>query len=96
MGLDLNKARKELADKTLVEVHRETAWTWGSRAVVAFDAVPLTEDLKKRIKAWMLAQEYEHEALEHAALVDDGGLLVGEVIRAIKAYKERAERSVLP
>lgn len=70
----LDKARKELAGKTLKDIQVETALVWCGRACVAaqegngHDAI-----------------EYAHEAIEHAALsgFDD---LLKDVRRMLRAY----------
>ena len=61
----LYKASKEQSTgKTLHDIQVETALTWAGRACVAA-AMDLHDD----------AKEYAHEALEHAALSGDDGLL---------------------
>jgi len=66
--------RVELARKTLAEVQRETAFTWARRARRAYlnSAASMREGKSAEHVRWLLdAQEYEHEALEHAALADN-------------------------
>lgn len=60
----VEKARGELAQKTMLAVQRETARTWAGRALVA----------KERGND-MDAHEYAHESIEHAALSGDNALL---------------------
>jgi hypothetical protein len=69
MGFDFKKAAEELAKKSLDEIQLATAYTWASRACVAYESyLGESGDLK-----WYLdAKEYEHEALEHAALIKRG------------------------
>jgi hypothetical protein len=54
----------ELGRKSLQEIQAETAETWAYRAYAA-----------KMRGLYVDAVEYEHEALEHAALSGDDGLL---------------------
>lgn len=65
-------AMEELQSKTLATIQAETAITWAYRAWAA-------KQLGKTMDAW----EYEHEALEHAALSDPRMLdLVREIMGA--------------
>jgi len=81
--LDVKAAKKELAEKTLDQIQRETAWKWASRAVASFENV-LEAKNEKKVSAFMAGQEYLHEAIEHASLVDDGdGDLVDDIKMAI-------------
>lgn len=73
--LKLDEATAELEDKTYEQIQIETAWKWGSRAVAAYKLGDPQ------------AQEYEHEALEHAALVDDSGQLIAELTKEMSKYK---------
>lgn len=63
--IDLDSARKEIREKTLDQIQRETAYKWASRALAARE---MFEDDQQFILDYA---EYTHEALEHAALVDD-------------------------
>jgi hypothetical protein len=63
----LAHARDELAKKTLADINRETAMLWGARALVA-----LARYRETGIASWLSdATEYQHEAVEHAALSGD-------------------------
>jgi hypothetical protein len=62
----IDAASNELLDKSIGEVHRETAVTWAARGMAALRFYKESGD--KEI-AWLAdAGEYLHEALEHAAL----------------------------
>jgi hypothetical protein len=64
MQFDVDRADKELRVKTLTSIQLETAATWGARAAVAYRFYAGTRDV-----SWLLdAEEYYHEAVEHAAL----------------------------
>jgi hypothetical protein len=59
----IEAARADLSAKSKEQIETETAATWGARAVVAYDYYLSSHDL-----VWLvLAIEYRHEALEHAA-----------------------------
>ena len=70
----LDKARNELAARTLRDIQRETALTWCGRACVAAQ-MGLESD----------AREYAHEAIEHAALSGPDDLL-GVVREALRFH----------
>jgi hypothetical protein len=86
---DVEAAVKELEEKDLKQIHLETAKTWLSRGLAAVrlaDACGDDEDDERT--AWLLdAEEYLHEALEHAALAIDGPLCSepAVVTRRVKA-----------
>ena len=60
----LLKAQAELQRKSLKQIHAETAFTWAYRAWAA-QTMGFRDD----------SIEYGHEALEHAALSGDDGVL---------------------
>jgi hypothetical protein len=58
---------EELHHQSIRDIQRQTAVTWAGRAAAAFHFYGQGAGLP-----WLLdATEYEHEALEHAALVTD-------------------------
>jgi hypothetical protein len=68
--MTLNEARAELAVKPLRAIQAETAWVWATRAAAAYQFAGETSG-PASVK-WLLdAEDLRHEALEHAALVDD-------------------------
>ena len=72
--LDLEKAKKELREKSYDEIQVSTAWTWGSRAAASFKNVK-SMDREAKVSAFILGQEYLHEAIEHASLAKNEGLV---------------------
>lgn len=79
---EIEKAKPVLAIKTLHDIQVETARTWAGRACAA--ALYAKKAVKQEEhRRWMEdAREYAHEALEHAALSGNIGLVV-EVKEAI-------------
>jgi len=60
------KAEKELEHVTLAEIQIATAFTWCGRAIAAYR---IALQSASPSECWISdAREYEHEALEHAAL----------------------------
>jgi hypothetical protein len=66
--IDVESAKEELQKKSLDEIQRETAYKWASRALAARELQLLNDH-----------NEYVHEALEHAALVEDDGTFLLEI-----------------
>jgi hypothetical protein len=60
------EAYKELQVKTISTIQRDTAATWTNRAIAAYRLF-----IETGIIDWYLnAEEFRHEALEHAALTE--------------------------
>ncbi len=65
-------ARQELQEKSMEEIQVDTAKKWAARAHVAFEIASYfgAEDRDNAIGWFHVGEEYRHEALEHAALVE--------------------------
>ena len=68
-------ALREVRTKSDATLERETARKWADRAIAACHWYREKPDLKWVRKAW----DWHHEALEHAALVGDGGKTVAKI-----------------
>ena len=90
MPLNLQKAKDELKDKSYLEIQKQTAWTWASRAAASYDLAIEEKDLCRKVAIFQVAEEYHHEAIEHAALYKDGGELLGKVDKELEPYRERS------
>jgi hypothetical protein len=89
-GKSLNKSedtKKELDEKSLKDIQKETAEKWCDRAVEAYKRAIA----EKSVKWLMDAIEFGHEAIEHSSLGED--LVVFEKIRAkiMPIHKEALE-----
>ena len=74
-------ALNELNHKTLAQIQRETSVIWATRAWAAKMLSENSTTTSEMVR-WMLdAKEYEHEAIEHAALCATPGAI--ETARAI-------------
>lgn len=88
--LKVEEALIEILDKGEIEIQKETSLKWAARACAAYAMVLECEATDEK-QAWQdFAQELAHEALEHAALVQDHGKLVGAIQSAIEVYKKDA------
>jgi hypothetical protein len=87
--LDIASARKELQSKTLLDIERATALTWGARAAACLDLAAETRDETGRTQRLQEAQNYRQEALEHAAMTEDFQFL-RELVQEIGAHQKRA------
>jgi len=93
--LDLNKAIQELGQKDYRQIQTETAWTWASRSAAWYQNC-INSKPNEKLAAWTLAEEYAHEAFEHAALVEGDDNLVKTVRTALHSYQEQAAQSMKP
>lgn len=74
------KALYEVKKKNAKTLDRETALKWADRAIACFKMYAKTGKSE-----WLRrAEDYKHEALEHAALVMDYGKTVGLVQRKVE------------
>lgn len=88
--LKVEDAREELSKKTYHQVQRETAWKWASRACASYEWVSDGENAQP-LMSWTVAEEYFHEAIEHAALTEAGAPeLLKEIQDAVEPYQEVA------
>jgi len=87
--LKVDDALKELAQKSYVDIQVETAWKWASRAAASYEALSTEEDKKALLASFMMAEEYFHEAMEHAALARDN-ILLQSIVNAVSPYEEKA------
>jgi hypothetical protein len=84
----LRAARQEVAKKSDRQIELETAQKWAARALACFERAAKTSgaaavEWKRR------AEDYRHEALEHAALMQDGGKTVGVLERELNRVVRR-------
>ena len=91
--LDLHKAHAELRRKTIEDIERATALTWGGRAAAAFSIAQVEEEPQERLRWLWDGENYRQEALEHAAMVDDTAFLV-ELKREIDQHRTQARRAI--
>jgi hypothetical protein len=88
--LKIREAKKELAEKSYRDIQESTAWTWASRGVASYQNVMIVSKDKK-MAYYLLAEEYSHEAREHAALVEAGASsLLSQVQAAIVPHALKA------
>jgi hypothetical protein len=77
-------ARKELQEKSIKDIQIDTAKKWAARAYVAFEIAAYfsSEDRDSAIGWFHVGEEYRHEALKHAALVE--GKESDDLLKGIK------------
>jgi|SRR5581483_743917 len=92
--IKLDEAKKELSEKTYLQIQEETAWKWASRAAAAYSEVSNQSTLMQKVGLLNVAEEYKHEAVEHAALYEDGGKLVASIQGALDSYADDAAKHV--
>lgn len=62
-------AQDELAHSSYSDIQKDTAHKWAARAAASYKNVLTATSKAAKLNLYLLAQEYEHEAIEHAALV---------------------------
>jgi len=88
--LDVASARKELEEKSLLEIERATATTWAARAAACYDLARDAKDAAGRTARLEEAQNYRQEALEHAAMTEDIPFL-RSILKEIQRHQEPAD-----
>jgi len=80
---DVATALKEVQTKSDAQIELETALKWGSRSIACYQLYKQTQ-----MPSWFVrAEDYRHEALEHAALVQDFGASVRSIQSALDRYR---------
>lgn len=92
--LDIEKATKELGEKTLEEIEAMTAKTWGARAVASYRLAKKARTPADGFRRFYEGENFRQEAFEHAAMVDDGGELLREVRGQVKGPREESIKYV--
>lgn len=88
MAVDL--AIHEVLAKSAAEIEAETAFKWASRAAACYRLYYQT-----RKASWIeRATDYSHEALEHAAMVCDGGATLLLIEHAMAEERSEAKRDL--
>lgn len=84
--LDIQAALEEVRNKTAAEIEEETAYKWAARAIACYRYYAQT-----LATSWLIkADNFEHEAIEHAAFVRDNGVTLGIIENVLDS--ERAAR----
>lgn len=64
----IQDAEDELAHTSYNDIQKQTAYKWAARAAASYKNVLTATDKTAKLTTYILSQEYEHEAIEHAAL----------------------------
>ena len=94
LAIDVDGARAELMSKDYTDIQRETSLKWMARALAAYEIGTNSETAKETVLWLEMGNEYIHEALEHAALVEDGGQLVAALSDAGAEAKHALTSSI--
>lgn len=90
--LNIQEALEELKNKNLNDIQIETAYKWASRAAASYQNCLESEGLKK-MACFVIGEEYFHEAVEHAALVE-GQDLLSQIKKELVSYQEKAANDI--
>ncbi len=88
--LDADKARKELAGTTMEQIERATALTWGGRALASYQLCLAERAAMAGFGKFCDGEAYRQEAFEHAAMAEDGGLLLRGIQAELDAARGKA------
>ena len=81
------EALTEVGTKSDSEINRETAVKWALRGLACYANAKKTTGARRQ--EWILrAADYTHEALEHGALIGDGGKTVGALEKSFDLVRE--------
>ncbi len=86
---DVDAATKELNEKSIDDIERATAITWGGRACAAFTLAAGTSDTEARRQWLMDGENYRQEAIEHAAMTGDVAF-IQQVFDEVQQRREHA------
>ena len=84
LGEAMNEAMGELQQQTMEKIQHRTAITWAGRSLASYILFERTGDLQKLIDA----EEFAHEAIEHASLAGVPGFsdLIASHVRDAKVH----------
>lgn len=88
--IDIEKGLKELGEKTIRDIERATSITWGGRAAASYRLSREATAVPERLKRFYEGETYRGEALEHAAMTEDGGALLRNVHDEVEAERAPA------
>ena len=78
MTFDIQAALTEVQTKTHVQIERETAYKWASRAIACYILTQQADD-QDPLRWFLDAEDFRHEAVEHAAMSEDNGATLKRV-----------------
>lgn len=80
MILNIQAALEEVLNKSESQIQIETAHKWAARAIACYRLYGRTKHLH-----WLTrAEEYRHEAIEHAAVAEDSCITLKKLDRQMK------------
>lgn len=88
--LDLEKAMKELREKSILDIERATALTWGGRALASYHLSRESSTPLERLQRFYEGENYRQEAMEHASMAEDGGGLMRGIHDEVEVERKAA------
>lgn len=88
--LDADTARKELAETTMEAIERATARTWGGRALASYQLCLAEQAAMANVRRFCDGEAFRQEAFEHAAMAEDGGVLLRGIQVELDAARAKA------
>lgn len=93
--LNVETARSELKAKSMIDIEKATALTWGARAAASYDLCLEERDSWAAVQRFYEAENYRQEALEHAAMVENDAFLDG-VRSEVEDHRIKARKALTP
>jgi hypothetical protein len=88
--MDIEKARSEIEKTPMEDIERQTALTWGARAVASYHLCQEDGTLMPRFRHFWEGENYRQESFEHAAMAEDDGELLKQVREEIEQARSLA------
>ncbi len=88
--IDIEKGLAELKAKTMIDIEKATSITWGGRAAASYRLSREAASVTERLTRFYEGETFRGEAMEHAAMVEDGGTLLRGVHDEIDVERKPA------
>jgi hypothetical protein len=88
--LDVNSAVQDMLTKSEEDIQKEAGNTWAARACACYLLAGKAYSPKERLRWLLRAEDNRHEAIEHSALVEDGGVFTNAIQKEIEPYRKAA------
>ena len=92
---EVDEAMVEIQDEPKHMIERKTAKRWAARSIASFIIASKSDEPNQIFKRYIEGDDYRHEAIEHASLAEDDGILVGLIERACDRARDKVDLSPL-
>jgi GNAT superfamily N-acetyltransferase len=92
---EVDEAMVEIQDEPKHMIERKTAKKWAARAIASFIIASQADEPNQIFKRYIEGDDYRHEAIEHASLAEDHGVLVALIETACDKARDKVDLSKL-